>query len=248
MTQSSRYREVLLALDDWQDYLTAESGLPGPRANLELVETVADIGDRRRFDQLLACGPDVAPANTPGEFLAVCGVVGLGKLLVEGDMGVLERLRQHANDPRWRVREGVAMALQRSGREDAARLIDWISPWQNGSLLERRALAAALCEPDLLTDKTCTRRTLEILDKITTSILSEVDRRSDEFKTLRKGLGYCWSVAVAALPDAGIPAMERWFDCDDRDILWVMRENLRKARLMRADPAWVERSRARLGM
>ena len=34
--------------------------------------------------------------------------------------------------------------------------------------------------------------------------------RADALKTLRQGLGYCWSVAVAALPETGKPLMERW--------------------------------------
>jgi hypothetical protein len=53
---------------------------------------------------------------------------------------------------------------------------------------------------------------------------------------LRQGLGYCWSVAVAALPDEGFPRMERLASLDDPDVRWVVRENLKKARLARADP------------
>jgi hypothetical protein len=55
---------------------------------------------------------------------------------------------------------------------------------------------------------------------------------------LRRALGYCWSVAVVALPDEGKPALERWLDCRDPDVRWVLRENLRKNRLQRAEPAF----------
>ena len=76
------------------------------------------------------------------------------------------------------------------------------------------------------------------------------ERRSEEFKALRKGLGYCWSVAVAAAPEVGKPAFEqlvgRAAASDDRDLAWVARENLRKRRLQRLDPAWVERLLQRL--
>ena len=57
----------------------------------------------------------------------------------------------------------------------------------------------------------------------------------DAFKTLRQGLGYCWSVAVAALPEAGKPLMEKWLASADPDIRWIMRENLKKNRLVRMD-------------
>jgi hypothetical protein len=58
---------------------------------------------------------------------------------------------------------------------------------------------------------------------------------------LRQGLGYCWSVAVAALPEEGKPLMEKWCADPDPDIRWIMRENLRKNRLVRMDPAWSAR-------
>lgn len=36
-TSIDRYRADLAGLHDWMPYLTAHSGLPGPRANLSLV-------------------------------------------------------------------------------------------------------------------------------------------------------------------------------------------------------------------
>ena len=86
---------------------------------------------------------------------------------------------------------------------------------------------------------------LRILDEITASIPQVTDRKSDAFKTLRQGLGYCWSVAVAALPDDGKPLMENWLVSPDPDIRWIMRENLKKNRLVRMDAAWVARWRSR---
>ena len=70
----------------------------------------------------------------------------------------------------------------------------------------------------------------------------------DQYRqALRKGLAYCWSVAAAALPEAGKPAMERWFASEDRDVRWIMRQNLAKQRLVRAAPDWVAAWQARLG-
>jgi hypothetical protein len=46
-------------------------------------------------------------------------------------------------------------------------------------------------------------------------------------------------VAVVALPDAGKPLMEKWLASPDPDIRWIMRENLKKNRLVKMDAAWV---------
>jgi hypothetical protein len=241
MSKTKRYREILSTPDEWDAFLLAESGLPGPRANLELVQAVADVGDEARFRRYLAFDAVQAPTNSAAEFLPVCGVVGLGRLLAEGHTGVLETIRACAADPRWRVREGVCMALQRLGQVDMDALLAEMEQWQYGNLLERRAAAAALCEPALLRDPAHARRVLQLLDNITASLSEVTDRKSDPFRVLRKGLGYCWSVAVAALPEEGKRYVERWFGSEDKDVCWIMKENLKKKRLVRVDAAWVAR-------
>ena len=268
MASIETYRAALRDLppDDWEPYLLAGSNLPGPRGNLELAAAAADLGDETQFRRWAALGPDVAPENTPDCFLAFCGVVGLGAILARrgepsavapggaarrGDPSAvapagagteatpLQTLRALAADPRWRIREGVAMALQRWGDADMAGLLAALADWAAGSPWEQRAAAAALCEPRLLRDPAHAAATLRILDAITATIPGAVERRTDAFKTLRQGLAYCWSVAVAALPDAGKPLMEKWLTSSDPDIRWIMRENLKKNRLVKMDAGWV---------
>jgi hypothetical protein len=246
MTKADDYRTKLRALVDWDSYLLKESGLPGPRGNIELAQVVADEGDRQLFQRYIAYTADVAPVNSPYEFLAFCGVVGLGRLLSEGDAGLLKTLRGHASDTRWRIREGVAMALQRLGDVDMDRLITAMREWSQGAPLEQRAAAAALCEPRLLDQAKHARAVLGILDRITADIEQAEDRRSEDFLTLRKGLGYCWSVAVAALPAEGKALMEKWLAKSDKDIRWIMKENLKKTRLVRMDAGWVKKWRDKL--
>jgi hypothetical protein len=246
MKKAELYREKLRGLEDWEDYLLEESGLPGPRGNLELAAVVAQEGDEALFNRYLANDAELAPTNDPHEFLAFCGVLGLGRLVAEGKREYLEVLRGAAGDPRWRIREAVAQALYRFGLADMDGLLAEMEVWGRGSLLEQRAAAAGPCHPDLLHEERHSERVLGILEAITASLEDVEDRRSEEFRALRKGLAYCWSVAVCALPNKGKPMMARWFASEDRDVRWIMVQNLRKKRLVRLDAAWVEASRAQM--
>lgn len=51
---------------------------------------------------------------------------------------------------------------------------------------------------------------------------------------------------MVALPDYGKKMMERWFSSDDKDVRWVMKENLGKKRLERLDAEWVRESMVQL--
>lgn len=241
MRKIDDYRHALRRRRDWDAHLRAHSGLPGPRGNLELAAAAAAEGDRRRFDRYLALTPDQAPENTPEVFLVVCGLLGYGRLLAEGNLSLLPRLRHLANDPRWRVREAVAMALQSWGDADILALLGEMRAWSQGSLLEQRAALAAVSEPRLLTNRRTTAAVLSLLDRITRHLHKERDRRSEPFRVLRQTLGYAWSIAVAADLEHGRPRFERWVLSDDPDLRWVARQNLTKNRLRRSDPAWTRR-------
>lgn len=236
MGKRSDYRAALASFppEQWAAYLNAESGLPGPRGNIELAEAFADVADPALI-RLCAASQD--------EYLATCGAVGFGRLLADGEPHAAETLRALAADPRWRVREGVAMALQRLGDADMPGLWAVAEEWVDGPPLVQRAIAAGICEPRLLGAPGDAVRALDVLDRITVSVsgMEGQSRRTDEFRVLRQGLGYCWSVAIAAAPAKGFGRLERWAASDDKDVRWIVRENLKKARLARADPAAAER-------
>jgi hypothetical protein len=280
MTRRAAYRATLRQSDctNWEPFLLANSGLPGPRGNLELAQAVADEGTEEQFRRWLTLGPDRARVNSPEEFLAFCGILGMGALLANrGESSEIEPesigakrppaplqtardsvavgpvsamvdpalaeppllvLRHFAADPRWRSREAVAMALQRWGDVDMGALLRAMSAWSHGTLWEQRAAAAALCEPRLLARPVHAVATLRILDAITASLHQNQERKGESFRVLRQGLGYCWSVAVAACPETGKPLVEKWIRDPDPDIRWIMRENLRKNRLVRMDRTW----------
>ncbi len=241
MTRIEEYQQTLASLSDWEPFLLQESGLPGPRGNLELMQAVANQGTRAWFEKYQALTPEEAPENTPQVFLVCCAIVGLGRLCAEGDTGSLPRLRLLASDPRWRVREAVCMALQRFGRADMAALLNAMRLWAEGNLLEKRAVAAALCEPDLLKQPENVLVVLDILDHITESLETCTESNGEDFRVLRQGLAYCWSVCVAAHPEEGKKRMERWFVNPNAQIRWIMKQNLKKNRLIRMDADWVEK-------
>ncbi len=217
-----------LGKPEWPTYLAEHSGLPGPRGNIELARAVAEEADAAYLEELIA---------TDDEYLVFCGVVGLGRLLAEGGGGDLQqRLRVHAADDRWRVREAVAMALQRLGDSDMPRMLDLVTDWSDDSNpLVQRAAAAGVCEPRLLRTPEAVATAIEVCDRTTRSLAARPsnERRDPGVRALRKGLGYCWSVAVAADPVSGLPRFRALSEGTDADVAWIVRENSRKTRLAR---------------
>ena len=213
------YRAELRQLAEWEPYLRKHSGLPGSRANLELVQAVGDEADADRLWRMSA---------SSDEFLALCGTAGLGKVALMEPDTVMTWLRELASDHRRRVREAVAMALQRIGRESMPHLVAEMHAWSGGDPFVQRAAAAGLAEPSLLRDSSNAVQVLEILDGITTSLAAADDRRNEGFRVLRQALGYCWSVAAAAAPDNARPYFEKWLRSTDKDVAWIMKSNLEK--------------------
>jgi hypothetical protein len=234
------YIAQLKSSKDCDSYLLAESGLPGPRGNLELAQAFAEIGDEKLIKKYVSIKQEEAPENTPNVFLTFCGVVGLGTLINRGKKEYLQQLLGFASDPRWRIREAVAMALQRVGDVDINLALREAKALSRGNFLEKRAAAAALCEPRLLKAEAIASAVLEMLDEITSSIVGFQDKEDEAFNVLRKGLAYCWSVAVVACPEKGKTLMEKWMRSEDKNIAWIMKENLKKNRLMKMDKEWVE--------
>lgn len=241
MSKIDTYRTELCKRKNWDPFLLKNSGLPGPRANLELLQAAADEGTTDRFLNWLNLNSEKAPVGSREEFLSACGAVGLGASIAKGEKNLWPVLREAASDSRWRVREGVAMALQRIGDANMEELLEGLTPWIKGNLLERRAVVAGLCEPRLLNNRRHAAAVLQTLDTVTASIPKTKNKKDDAFRILRQTLGYGWSVAVVADPETGKPLMEKWMAHGDADIRWICRENLKKNRLQRMDAKWVEK-------
>jgi hypothetical protein len=235
------------------EYLVSNSNLPGPRANLELaaafmdvVEGYSELESDRLWElcaQMAQVPVDAAPVNDPQEFIPFCGTVGIGAIgsvspeFLDQALATLKRL---ANDPRWRMREAVRMGLQRamSMREQAA--WDGLGKWiPEGSLLEMRTAAAAVAEPALLKDRDNARLALEMHRDILERVLQSRERKSEDFRVLRKALGYTLSIVVHAHPQDGFEFMAQLAESRDLDVRWIVRENLKKNRLVKNYPEQV---------
>jgi hypothetical protein len=259
MTKKEGYKKVISGLlneflkkgdeEGIMDYLVSNSNLPGPRGNLEVAEAFADLVEDRAEEESeklwnlcakLTAFPQVeAPVNDPKEFLVFCGTEGIGALgsLTAFFQRALSRLKELANDSRWRTREGVAMAIQRLIRKWGEETMKHLGMWiEKNNWLVMRAVAAGVAEPDFLRDKKIAESALELHRKVFAHILTTEERKSAEFKTLRQALGYSLSVVIRAIPKEGFEYMRQIVDSQDADVLWIVKENLKKDRLTRNFP------------
>ncbi|KYH43987.1 HEAT repeat domain-containing protein [Branchiibius sp. NY16-3462-2] len=221
---TSTYPDELATLDpsSWNDYLRQHSHLPGPRANLSLVDAFVHQAGSAQIESALA---------TDEEFLVLCGVAALSDT---------QRLRGYASDARWRVREGVALSLQHLGDRDPGALHDLVLTWaSDADPLVQRAAVAAICEPRLLTSSPAAAVARSVCHIATSALVARPSstRREPDVRVLRQALGYGWSVAIAADPEPGLAAFTTLQSSGDPDVAWVVRENLKKARLKRLLPA-----------
>ena len=242
---------------DLRAFLAANSRLPGPRANLELASAFAaavrDVGAEWRAVWTLCAGwtdtpPEDAPTNDPREFLVFCGARGIGALGAASPARAREALvllRRLSRDPRWRVREAVAMAIQDlvagQSRPVLRDLEDWVA---RGAWLEMRAVAAGLAEPRILRERSVAKAALRAHERILHWVRRSDDRSEEAFRVLRQCLGYSASVVVAAAPEDGFRWLAKLAATRDADVQWIVRENLRKGRLVGPFPGPVERVQA----
>lgn len=218
------------------DGLRQLSGLPGPRANLEVLSAFAQSAPR---DLVLALDVEPPPGTADpdrDEYVVACATAALGRLWADGLPDAEARLRHRATDASWRVREAVAIALQYLGDRDPDLLRRTVGEWSAGpDLLRARAAVAGICEPRLLVDADTAQAALDACEAATALIRAlPAERRRDEDKrVLRQALGYCWSVAVSASPEPGLARFRALDTDDDADVAWIVRENRKKARLKR---------------
>lgn len=236
------------------EYLASNSRLPGPRGNLELAAAFADAMGSCAVQSVwhhvlvewVAIPADAAPTNDPREFLPFCALLALGATFRAADGAtrseIAALLRETASDPRWRTREAVTMGMQRIGEADRLALRTLIESWLgDATLLEQRAIVAALAHPPILGDRPTVLFSLDVSRSFIDGICSLTPdaRHTEEFRVLSKGLEYAVSVFAAAAPVEGFALLRELASIDDRDVRRIVRSNLGKSRLSRPHPTQV---------
>jgi hypothetical protein len=227
-------------------YLREQSRLPGPRANLELVNSLSNL-----LTAIVPEQPDqvwillnyfvqdekTVVNNTPDEFVILCGVVAFGACATvrsEWHTEVFDMLERFATSNSWRVREGVSMALQRLLAVNPQETIEFLLELATtGNCFQQRASVAAIAEPALLQTSAMIEAALVIqrlvLERL--YVLPSDIRKHEDVRSLRQALGYTLSVVTAAAPEKGFALMRDCAGWGDSDINWILRENLKKKRL-----------------
>ncbi len=238
-------------------YLESNSNLPGRRGNLELAAAFTKVMLEQKeihlekikelIEKLLEFTNDIAPTNDKREFLAFCGTWTLGALGRHEKFTefAYHNLKLLAKDPRWRIREAVPNALRILAENDGQKMLNEMNSWikEGTEWLLLRAIAAGMAEclafPPLKDDEIFAKEGLNLHEKIFQLIEKSNERNSEEFKALKKGLGYTLSVIVVASPENGFKLMKKLTNQKDRDVTWIIKNNLKKNRLIKNFPKQV---------
>ncbi len=228
-------------------YLLEHSNLPGKRGNIELGFAFADYvekvypQDRKRFFMqcrtMISENPPEKQRIGNEEFLPFCAVIALGrigKIDTTKEDAVIGILKVAAQDNRWRIREGVAMAIQELMDVHPKATLEKLQVWAYAdSYLIQRALVAGLAEPRLLKNRETARASLEIHKIILENVAKEPETRDKDFQVLVQGLCYTLSVTITGIEDEGFAYLETLSKTEHPIIKKIVRENLKKNRLKR---------------
>ncbi len=238
-------------------YLLSNSNLPSRRANLELAKAFIMVLEEywekeetlfwKFITTQLELNPDQAPTNDPLEFLPFCCTWALGSIGTTSEVYFKESihfLKQLANDSRWRIREAVAKGIYKLNKVKGQLMLKELQTWiVKNQWLKMRAVVTGVAGPSLLQDEKTAKQALEFHKEVFNQIQASKDRESEEFKVLRKGLSYSLSVVVQAIPTDGFDYLEELVSFQDDDILYVVKQNLKKNRLLKKYPLKVKNVR-----
>lgn len=256
MNKKQKFKQELITIvneclekgnyDQLSMFLVSNSNLPGRRANIELANAFGDvIEDCFSNDlepiwdycrSLMSITNEEAPTNNPREFLPFCGANGIGAIGSIDDkyfQDVIICLKEKTQDSRWRMHEGIRMGIQRILLKGNIKIWEELSDWIGvGNWLQMRAVAASVADPSIL--RMNPKNAIDALDlheKIFDVIKITKDRESEEFKRMKKGLGYTLSVITCEIPNEGFHLMKELIKTQDLDLHWIIKQNLSKKRL-----------------
>jgi hypothetical protein len=236
--------------DKLLEHLTRNSNLPGPRGNLELAASFANcLTDFKNTSvnklwklcrRMVSISVESAPVNSPKEFIPFCGTVGISSIAAEYSNYLnmaLSSLQELSSDSRWRVREAVAMGLQRLISTHPEVVITELNTWiNNANPLKLRAVVAGVAEPAILKNNDIATAAFQLNQKVVTRLIEINDRKTEVFRVLKKALAYTLSVVIVPLPKEGFKYLKHLIKINDPDVNWIVKENLKKNRLLKKFP------------
>lgn len=248
MNEIESYEKVLINMSpkQWRTFLMENAFVSGDKINVELAETFDRVGTLMDFKQFVRIDHVEAIEGSAEVFLTYCGVLGYGVYLSKYyDHGLLNQLRERANDPRLIIRKAVIKALQYIGRKKLKRLLNYVDEWKFGTPLEQRACLAAVCSDKVLKDQEGYLEAMELLEWITATFVEDLEWNQD-YKVLQEEVARCWSIAVFTNPQRGKRLMERWMKEHHFMVNTVMKKSLLNDSLQTLDPRWANEWLAKL--
>ena len=249
-----RWPSILGAMDagELTGFLSANSNLPGPRSNLTLAFKVAELvqGSWREHEGWLrGCLDDWA--HSMDEYLLLCRNITLGFILSAYDDEVYEEVLYRQNfHPMWRAREAVTLGLQKALSGRTGYTLKLLEKWnESGDALILRNTLMVLADPPSLKESQQVRDSLRAYIIKAMALVKHISpeaKRGDDYKLLKKSLGFVPSVA-AVYDERIIKDMADWARADIKEWKTVVRSNLGKSRLRDAYPLETERIKAALG-
>jgi hypothetical protein len=251
-------REALAGRSDkLYGQLAIASGLPGTRANMALANgfaaECAALGPPA--DRLVLTMARLSPEEAPGasslEFLPVCGILALGARAVadaslRGEAVAL--LHDAAEDPRFRVRDAVPVALARIGEKMGDALVLEVRTWMDG-FHQAAVVLLALAEAPWLSAIHDHGAVLERLDEA--FLLARDAPRSavrwPGWKALADALGTAPATVATRFGVPVFEQLEAWAKVEMPELRAAIEKNLASKKLAGRHAAEIERVRAALG-
>jgi hypothetical protein len=219
------------------------SGLPGTRANMGLANAFAsDLAARGKKADALAfkmatLAPDVAPGASEREFLPVCGVLAVGARAA-ADKSIRQQalavLHDAAEDPRFRVRDAVPLALARIGEKMGDDLTYDLETWMNGYFQAAAVLLALEHREFLSTLKVQYGVINRLHDAFALACNAPRSAaRYPGFKALMEALGHAPAAISMVFGIYVVDRLVMWSEVQIPEMREIIRQNMRDKRLQR---------------
>jgi len=225
-------------------HLGIQSGLPGTRMNDHLAHAFAaecvsaGAAAEALVREMASLSPEAAPGATSREFLPVCGILALGARAAHEPRNsariehALHALHEASEDPRFRVRAIVPVALAKLGAAMGEPFVRALGAWTDGFFHASAALLA-LSQPELLANLNNEAEVLARLDE-SFALASKAARSTSRYPG-RKALIDALALASSALAlRFGVPVFDRlvhWANTQDPDVRNAIETALRNPKI-----------------